>query len=58
MKKSVVVVGYGGQGGWHANHALKSDVVTLKGIYDIKEERNILSSFQEEPLDKYPTAII
>ena len=40
MKKSVVVVGYGGQGGWHASHALKSDVVTLKGIYDIKEERN------------------
>ncbi len=39
MKKNVVVVGYGGQGGWHADHALKSDVVSLRGIYDIKEER-------------------
>lgn len=39
MKKNVAVVGYGGQGGWHANHAIKSDVVSLKGIYDIKQER-------------------
>ena len=39
MKKNVVVIGYGGQGGWHADHALKSDVVTLRGIYDIKQER-------------------
>ncbi len=35
MKKNVVVVGYGGMGSWHVNHALKSDVVALKGIYDI-----------------------
>ena len=33
------IVGYGGMGGWHANHALKSDVVELAGIYDIKPER-------------------
>ena len=39
MKKNLVVVGYGGQGGWHADHALKSDVVSLRGIYDIKQER-------------------
>ncbi len=39
MKKNLVVIGYGGQGGWHANHALKSDVVALHGIYDIKQER-------------------
>ena len=39
MKKNLVVVGYGGQGGWHADHSLKSDVVTLHGIYDIKQER-------------------
>ena len=39
MKKNLVVVGYGGQGGWHADHALQSDVVTLRGIYDIKQER-------------------
>ena len=43
MKKNVVVIGYGGQGGWHADHALKSDVVTLRGVYDIKEERNALA---------------
>mgnify|MGYP006896646558 CR=1 FL=1 len=38
MKKNVAIVGYGGQGGWHGDHALKSDVVSLAGIYDIKEE--------------------
>lgn len=39
MKKNVAVIGYGGQGGWHADHCLKSDVVSLAGIYDIKQER-------------------
>ena len=39
MKKNVAIIGYGGQGGWHANHALNSDVVQLSGIYDIKKER-------------------
>lgn len=39
MKKSIAIVGYGGQGGWHADHALKSDVIGLAGIYDIKKER-------------------
>ncbi|MBR5448759.1 MAG: Gfo/Idh/MocA family oxidoreductase, partial [Clostridia bacterium] len=40
MKKRIAVVGYGGQGAWHADHALKSDVVELAGIYDIREIRN------------------
>ncbi len=35
MKKNLVVVGYGGMGGWHVENALKSDVVNLLGIYDI-----------------------
>lgn len=39
MKKNLVVVGYGGMGGWHTQHALKSDVVELVGIYDINPER-------------------
>ncbi len=39
-KKRLAIVGYGGQGAWHANHAMKSDVVTLAGIYDINEKRN------------------
>ena len=43
MKKNHVVVGYGGMGGWHVEHALKSDVVNLLGIYDIKPERSELA---------------
>ena len=39
MKKRLAIVGYGGQGAWHANHAMKSDVVELAGIYDIAEHR-------------------
>ena len=39
MKKNIAIVGFGGQGGWHAAHALKSDVISLAGIYDIKKER-------------------
>ena len=37
--KNVAVIGYGGQGAWHCSQILKSDVVNLKGIYDIKEIR-------------------
>ena len=39
MKKKIAIVGYGGQGAWHANWALKSDVIELAGIYDIAEKR-------------------
>ncbi|MBQ9469211.1 MAG: Gfo/Idh/MocA family oxidoreductase [Clostridia bacterium] len=38
--KKLVVIGYGGMGGWHCRAALQSDVVTLGGVYDVKEERN------------------
>ena len=38
MKKNLAIVGFGGQGAWHADHALKSDVVALAGIYDIAEK--------------------
>ena len=38
-KKGVAVVGYGGMGSWHTRHILKSDVVELKGIWDIDEAR-------------------
>lgn len=37
--KKVAVIGYGGQGAWHCGQILKSDVVELAGIYDIKENR-------------------
>ncbi|MBR3638989.1 MAG: Gfo/Idh/MocA family oxidoreductase, partial [Clostridia bacterium] len=43
MKKKAAVIGYGGMGGWHVDHILKSDVVTLAGIYDIKEEKRALA---------------
>ncbi len=42
-KKNLVIIGYGGMGGWHALHSQDSDVVNLLGIYDIKEERNLLA---------------
>ncbi len=35
----LAVVGYGGQGAWHADWAKKSDVVELVGVYDIREIR-------------------
>ena len=41
--KKVAVIGYGGQGGWHCNQILKSDVASLAGVYDIKPERNALA---------------
>ncbi|MBQ6825606.1 MAG: Gfo/Idh/MocA family oxidoreductase [Clostridia bacterium] len=37
--KKVAVIGYGGQGAWHCDQIIKSDVVSLAGIYDIKENR-------------------
>ena len=37
------VVGYGGMGGWHVEHLLKSDVCELAGVYDILKERNALA---------------
>ena len=43
MKKNLVVVGYGGMGGWHVQHAQKSDVVELKGIYDIDPKKTLLA---------------
>ena len=39
MKKKLVVVGYGGMGRWHVQHALESDVVELAGIYDIDQKK-------------------
>ena len=33
-KKNVVVIGYGGMGGWHTRFILENNVVNLLGIYD------------------------
>ena len=38
-KKKIVVVGYGGMGGWHAKRLLESDVCELVGVCDISEAR-------------------
>ena len=38
-KINVVVVGYGGMGGYHADRILEMEKFNLLGIYDIKEER-------------------
>ena len=40
MKKKLCIVGYGGMGGWHARHAIDSDVVELAGVFDINEARH------------------
>ena len=42
-KKKVVVIGYGGMGGWHTRYLLESDVCELVGVCDIKEERRALA---------------
>lgn len=39
MKKKLAIVGYGGQGAWHAGWAQRSDVISLAGVYDISEKR-------------------
>jgi len=40
MKKRIAVIGFGGMGSWHVNHALKSDVLELAGIYDIDKSKS------------------
>lgn len=52
MKKNLVVIGYGGMGGWHVAHAQTSDVVTLRGIYDIdpkKQEKAVQNGLVSYP---------
>ena len=38
-KKRLAIIGYGGQGAWHASWAQKSDVIELAGVFDIAEKR-------------------
>ncbi len=54
MKKQVAVIGYGGQGAWHCTQNLKSDVVQLGGIYDIKESR--CQAARDNHITVYPSA--
>ena len=59
--KNIAIVGYGGQGAWHAGWAMRSDVIALSGIYDISEKRttaakeagiHVYSSFEELLCDR------
>ncbi len=43
LMKNTAVIGYGGQGGWHTGQILKSDVVSLAGVYDINPAKNELA---------------
>lgn len=51
MKHGLCVIGYGGMGGWHINHALTSDAVEPMAVHDIKEERNLAA--EEKGLRAY-----
>ena len=42
-KKKIVVIGYGGMGGWHARHLLESDVCELVGVCDIADARKAIA---------------
>ncbi len=51
--KQVVVVGYGGMGGWHTRFIQENGVVKLRGIYDIDPERTALA--KENGIYAYPS---
>ncbi len=52
-KVNVVVVGYGGMGGYHADRIREMEKFNLLGIYDIKEERRKIA--EEKGIYAYPT---
>lgn len=67
MKKSIAVIGYGGQGNWHCGQLQKSEVASLAGIYDILPEKRALavqrgiraySSFEEVLNDAAVDALV
>ena len=51
--KQVVVIGYGGMGGWHTRYILQNKVVALRGIYDIDPKRSALA--KENGIYAYPS---
>lgn len=52
-KLNLVIVGYGGMGGWHRMFAQKSDVINLLGIYDVAPDRCKLA--EENGIYAYPS---
>ncbi len=53
MKKQFAVIGYGGQGAWHARQILSSNVAVLVGIYDIDGARQ--KAANADGIYTYPT---
>ena len=38
--KNIAIIGFGGMAGWHADMIRRNNVINLKGVYDIKDQRN------------------
>ena len=38
--KNIAIIGFGGMAGWHADMIRRNNVLNLKGVYDIRPERN------------------
>lgn len=51
--KEIVVIGYGGMGGWHTRYILQNNVVALRGIYDIDPARSALA--EQNGIYAYPS---
>ncbi len=52
-QKRIAVIGYGGQGAWHCGQIQKSDVATLAGTYDVRENRR--SAAEQNGIRVYPS---
>ena len=53
MKLKIAIVGFGGQGGWHAKQIMKNDVAEVVGVCDIKPSR--LEYAKENGIPTYAT---
>ncbi len=53
MKLKIAIVGFGGQGGWHAKQIMKNNVAEVVGVFDIKPSR--LEYAKENGIPTYAT---
>ena len=53
MKLKIAIVGFGGQGGWHAKQIMKNEVAEVVGVCDIKPSR--LEYAKENGIPTYAT---
>lgn len=54
MKKRISVIGYGGQGAWHCDRIMASEVCDLVGVYDIKDAR--MQAAEQKGIKTYASA--